>query len=117
MTFLSAAGLLLVVILLFALVPGGSPHSRNVGSAFDPSTSVVSLKESSRQVEVEKAVANSGKKPDRAAAGKTPHPSASALIDEPEGMPISARGQPPLDAPFVAAAWIASVRARAPPKA
>jgi hypothetical protein len=66
LAFRSAAWVLLFVIFVFAFVPTGFSQTR-LGSAFDPSSSVVSLKESPRQSEERRVGTPSDGKPDRPA--------------------------------------------------
>ncbi|WP_144401057.1 hypothetical protein [Novosphingobium sp. MBES04] len=56
--------MLLLVIFVFALIPAGSAQSKSFGSAFDPSTSVVSLKQTPKQLGERRTVVEPDNPPD-----------------------------------------------------
>ncbi|WP_156495408.1 hypothetical protein [Croceicoccus estronivorus] len=64
LAFLSASWVLLLVIFVFALIPAGSAQSKAFGSAFDPSTSVVSLKQTPKQLGERRTVVEPDNQPD-----------------------------------------------------
>jgi hypothetical protein len=107
---------LLFVIFVFALVPAGFSQARVLGSAFDPSTSVVSLKESSRQPEERKLAARSDGEPDSAAAaaGAKVLPVSIASVDGRKDQ-RPRWSLPPLEADAAVRSPSSSFQARAPP--
>lgn len=64
LAFRSATWVLLLVIFVFALIPASSSQSSSFGSAFDPSTSVVSLKQTPKQLGDRRIVVELDTQPD-----------------------------------------------------